>query len=180
MVATLAVVAALAIFFWPDNVDPQDSATLQYIRAGQKQTTSGTEAINDRAAAEKSLAQTRGTKAIKNSPAAEDLFLALSTRLSALRDAMTRIQRDNAELAEQLSAIRTQMAQDNALVAEQLKTLTQMARGPTEPLEEGHGHMAGVLAMGSEESLRPQAPLPQSRQTPAIPKHRQIVMRNWF
>ena len=58
VVATLAVIAPLAIFFRPDNIDPQ-SATLQYIRAGQQQTTSGTEAINDRPAAEKFLAQTR-------------------------------------------------------------------------------------------------------------------------
>ena len=161
VVATLAVVAALAIFFWPDNVDPQDSATLQYIRAGQKQTTSGTEAINDRAAAEKSLAQTRGTKAIKNSPAAEDLFLALSTRLSALQDAMTRIQRDNAELAEQLSAIRTQMAQDNALVAEQLKALTQMM-----------AHRAPVLAMGSDERERRPATTGSNATSPAATRSR--------
>jgi len=56
---------------------------------------------------------------------------------------MTRILRDNADLAEQLRATQTQMAQDNALVAEQLKALTQMmARRP------------GVLANGSDEGER--------------------------
>jgi flagellar biosynthesis component FlhA len=180
VVATLAVAGAAAIFFWPDNTDPQVSATLQNIRAGQQQTTSGIGATNDRPAAEKFLAQTRGTKAVKDSLAAEDLFMALSARLSALQDAVTRMQRDKAELAEQVRAIQKQMAQDNALVGEQLKALTQMAVGPTEQLEESHENAAAVLAMGSEESLRPQTPLPQPRQTPAIPKRRQIVMRNWF
>jgi septal ring factor EnvC (AmiA/AmiB activator) len=143
VVATLAVVAPLAIFFRPDNIDPQVSATLQYIRAGQQQTTSGIEAINDRPAAEKLLAQTRGTKAINNSLAAEHQFIALSARLSTLQDAMTRMLRDNADLAQQLRATQTQMAQDNALVAEQLKALTQiMARRP------------GVLAKGSDEGER--------------------------
>ena len=142
-VATLAVIAPVAIFFRPDSVDPQVSATLQYIQAGQQQTTSGIEAINDRPAAEKFLAQTRGTKAINNSLAAEDQFIALSARLSTLQDAMTRILRDNADLAERLRATQTQMAQDNALVAEQLKALTQMmARRP------------GVLANGSDEGER--------------------------
>ena len=143
VVATLAVIAPVAIFFRPDSVDPQVSATLQYIQAGQQQTTSGTEATNDRPAAEKFLAQTRGTKAINNSLAAEDQFIALSARLSTLQDAMTRILRDNADLAEQLRATQTQMAQDNALVAEQLKALTQMmARRP------------GVLTNGSDEGER--------------------------
>ena len=74
VVATLAVAGAAAIFFWPDNTDPQVSATLQNIRAGQQQTTSGIGATNDRPAAEKFLAQTRGTKAVKDSLAAEDLL----------------------------------------------------------------------------------------------------------
>jgi septal ring factor EnvC (AmiA/AmiB activator) len=134
VVATLAVAGAAAIFFWPDNTDPQVSATLQNIRAGQQQTTSGIGATNDRPAAEKFLAQTRGTKAVKDSLAAEDLFMALSARLSALQDAVTRMQRDNAELAEQVRAIQKQMAQDNALVGEQLKALTQMAVGPPSSL----------------------------------------------
>ena len=142
VVATLAVIAPVALFFRSDNVDPQVSATLPYIRAGQQQTTTGI-AINDRPAAEKFLAQTRGTKAINGSLAAEDQFIALSARLSTLQDAMTRILRDNADLAERLRATQTQMAQDNASVAEQLKALTQMmARRP------------GVLAMGSEERER--------------------------
>ena len=142
VVATLAVIAPVALLFRSDNVDPQVSATLQYIRAGQQQTTTGI-AINDRPAAEKFLAQTRGTKAINDGLAAEDQFIALSARLSTLQDAMTRILRDNADLAQQLRATQTQMAQDNASVAEQLKALTQMmARRP------------GVFAMGSEERER--------------------------
>jgi hypothetical protein len=125
VVATLAVVAPLAIFFWPDKADPQVNA---------QETTSGIEAINDRPAAEKFIAQTRGTKAINNSLAAEDQFIALSARLSTLQDAVTRILRDNAALAEQLRATQTQMAQDNALVAEQLNALMQMmARGNEKP-----------------------------------------------
>ena len=125
VVATLAVVAPLAIFFWPDKVDPQVNA---------QETTSGIEAINDRPAAEKFLAQTRGTKASNNSLAAEDQFIALSARLSTLQDTMTRILRDNADLAEQLRATQRQMAQDNALVAEQLNALMQMmARGNEKP-----------------------------------------------
>jgi hypothetical protein len=138
VVITLAAIAPVAIFFWPDNIDRQVSATLPFIRAGQQQTTTGI-AINDRPVAEKF----RGTKAINDSLAAEDQFIALSARLNTLQDAMTRILRDNAALAEQLRATQTQMAQDNALMAEQLKTLTQMmARRP------------GVVAMGSEEGER--------------------------
>jgi hypothetical protein len=158
VVATLTVIAPIALFFRPDTVDPQVSATLQYIRAGQQQTTSGTEAINDRPAAEKLLAQTRGTKAINVSLAAEDQFIALSARLSTLQDAMTRIQRD---LAEQLRATQTQMAQDNALVAEQLKALTQMMAG-----------RAGVLAMGSEERERRRAKNGSTATAPAATRSR--------
>ena len=125
LVATFAVFAPLAIFFRADNVDPQASA---------QETASGLEGTNDRAAAEKFLAQTRGTKAIDNSLAAQDQFIALSARLSALQEAIRRILRDNADLAEQLRATQTQMAQDNALVAEQLNALTQMmARGNERP-----------------------------------------------
>jgi hypothetical protein len=124
VVATLAVFAPLAIFFRPDNIDPPVSA---------QETIGGMEVINDRRAAEKILAQTRGTKAINDSLAAEDQFIALSARLSALQEAVTRILRDNAELAEQLRATQIQMAQDNALVAEQLNTLTQMARSNEKP-----------------------------------------------
>jgi hypothetical protein len=155
VVATLAVIALVAVFFLPDNIDPRVRATL---RAGQQQTTSGIAAINDRPAAEKFLAQTRGTRAISDSLAAEEQFMALSARLSTLQDAMTRILRDNADLAEQLRAAQTQitqMAQDHASVAEQLKGLTQMmARRP------------GGLAMGSEERERrhrttPRKPIPE-------------------
>ena len=60
--------------------------------------------------------------------------MALSARLSALQDAVARMQRDNAELAEQVRAIQKQMAQDHALVAEQLNALMQMvARGNEKP-----------------------------------------------
>ena len=124
VVATLAAIAAMALFFWsrsPDNIDPQVSATLRDIRAGQQQITSGIEAVNDRLAAERldlkmlsdRLAQTRGTKAINDSHAAEDQFIALEARLSALQSAMARILGDNTELAERLKAIQAQMALGN-------------------------------------------------------------------
>ena len=168
VVATLAAIAAVAIFFWFGNNDPQVSATLQYIRAGQQQTTSGIEAINDRLEAERLdlkmlsdqfLAQTSGKKAINDTHAVEDKFIALEARLSALQNATARILRDNAELAERLKLIQAQMAQ------------------PPRSLRRA---MASVLAKDSEESLRPQTPLPQPNPTPAIPKRRQDVMRNWF
>jgi hypothetical protein len=131
VIITLAVIAPVAIFFWPDNIDPQISVTSPYIRTAQQQTTTGI-AVNDRPVAEKFLA--------------EDQFIVLSARLNTLRDAMARILRDNAALVEQLRATQTQqtqMAQDNALVAEQLKALTQMiTRRPR------------VVAMGSEERER--------------------------
>jgi hypothetical protein len=47
----------------------------------------------------------------------------------ALQNAVTRILRDNAELAERLKETQAQMAQDNAAVVEQLKALTEAARG---------------------------------------------------
>jgi len=140
--------------------------------------------------------------------AAESQFIVLSARLSTLHDAMTRILRDNAALVEQLKVTQTritQMAQDNAALAEQLRAtqtrITQMAQdkavvteqlkvvltqmalnnaGAAEKLEESHEHMARALAKDSEESLRPQAPLPRPIPAPAIPQRRQIVMRNWF
>jgi hypothetical protein len=190
VIVTLAVIAGVTIFFWTDDID----------FAGQQPTM----AINDRSAAEKILAQTGGTKAINKSLAAEDQVIALSARLSTLQDAMTPILHDNAALAEQLRATQTritQMAQDNAALAEQLRAAqtritlmaqdkavvaeqpTQMAfnnASAAEKLEESHEHMAGTLAKDSEESLRPQAPLPRPIPTPAIPQRRQIVMRNWF
>ena len=163
VVATLAVIAPVAIFFRPDSVDPQVSATLPYIRAGQQQTTTGI-AINDRPAAEKFLAQTRGTKAINDGLAAEDQFIALLARLSTLQDAMTRILRDNAALAEQLKAAQTQitqMTQNNASVAEQLKALTQMM-----------AHRAPVLAMGSDERERRPATTGSNATSPAATRSR--------
>ena len=132
VVAALAAVAAVAVFFWPNDIDPEVRATLRYVGAGQQQTTSGIKAINDSLAAER-----RDLKMLS------DQFLALAARQSTLQDDATRILRNNAELAERLKATETQMAQDNASVAEQLKALTQMmARRP------------GVLAMGSEERER--------------------------
>jgi hypothetical protein len=163
-VVALAAIAAGAIFFWSGWPDKtlilKLSATLRDIRAAQQQTTSGTKATND-------------------SPAAEDQFIALEARLSALQNAVTRILRDNAELAERLKETQAQMAQDNASVAQQLKALTHRddANAPTRSLRRA---MAGVLAKDSEKSLRPQTPLSQPNPTPAIPKRRQDVMRNWF
>jgi hypothetical protein len=195
VVATLAAIAAVAIFFWPgwpDNKDPQVSAALREIWAGQQETTIGIEAINDRLADERRdlkmlsdqfLAQTSGKKTINDGLATEDQFTVLAARLSALQNAMTRILRDNAELAERLKETQAQMAQDNASVAEQLKALTPMARynaSAAKKLEQSREHMAGVFAKDSEESLGPQTPLPQPSATPAIPKRRQNVMRNWF
>jgi hypothetical protein len=167
VVAPLAVIAAVAIFFLsrpPDNIDPQ---ALRDIRAGQQQTTSELEAINDRLAAERLdlkmlsdefLAQTSRKKAINDSHAAEDQFIALEARLSALQSAMARILGDNAELAERLKLIQARVAQ------------------PPRSLRRA---MASFLAKDSEESLRPQTLL-QPNPTPAIPKPRQNVMRNWF
>jgi uncharacterized phage infection (PIP) family protein YhgE len=81
------------------------------------------------------------------------------------------------------NAAEDQLAHDNASVVEQLKALTQMARdnaSAAEKLEENREHTASVFAKGSKESLRPQTPFAQPSPKPAIPKRRQIVMRNWF
>ena len=151
VVVILAVVAPAAISLWLRGIDPQVDAKLQNIQAGQQQTTSGIEPINDR-------------------PAAEGQFIVLSARLSTLHDAMTRILRDNAALVEQLKVTQTritQMAQDNAALAEQLRAtqtrITQMAQdkavvteqlkvvltqmalnnaGAAEKLEESHGQFS--------------------------------------
>ena len=107
-----------------------------------------------------------------------DQFLPLAARLTTLQDDATRILRNNAELAERLKATETQMAQDNASVAEQLKALTQMARdnaSAVEQLKERHEQMAGLLAKVSEESLRPQTPLPPPHPTPAMPKRKPVA-----
>jgi hypothetical protein len=139
--ATLAVITPAAIFFWPDNNDPRR------VRATfRQQTTSGIEGINDRPAAEKFLAQTRGTKATNDSLAAEDQLIALSARLSTLQEAMTRILRDNAGLAQQLRATQAQMAQDNASVAEQLKALTQNRSQPRADENSGAAGRSSELA----------------------------------
>jgi hypothetical protein len=151
----LAATAAVAIFFWPGspaNFDPQVTATLRNIQAAPQQTTSGTKPINDSNAAEDQLA----------------------TRLSGPP-------RENAELSERLTEIPVQRAQDNASVAEQLKPLTHPDNASAaEKLRESREHMAAALAQDSKESLRPQTHLPQPNPTPAIPKRRKDVMRNWF
>ena len=146
---------------------------------------------NDRLDAERSdlkmlsdqfLAQTSGKKPINDSPAAKDQSIALAARLTALQDAMARNRLDNAEIAERLKETQAQMAQDNASVVEQLKALTQMVRdnaSAAKKLEGSHEHMASAFAKDSDQSLRPQTPLPQPSATPAIPKRRN-VMRNWF
>jgi hypothetical protein len=158
-VVALAATAVLAIFFWlgwPDNIV---SATLRDIRAAQQQTTSGKKAVND-------------------SHTAEDRFIALAARLSALENAMARILGDYAEL-QRLKVTQAQMAQDNASVAEQLKALTHRDNASAaEKLQGSRENMAGALAQDSGEILRPQLPHPNP--TPAIPKRRQDVMRNWF
>jgi hypothetical protein len=163
-VIALAAIAAGGIFFWtgwPDNnLILQVSAALRDVRVGQQQTTSGTKAIND-------------------SHAAEDQFIELAARLSALENGMTRIRRDNVELAERLKATQAQMAQDNASVAEQLKALIHRDNASTPPRSLRRA-MARVLAKDSEESPQPQTPLPQLNPTPAIPERRRNVMRNWF
>jgi len=167
VVAALAAAAAVVVFFWPNDIGPGVRATLQYVGAGQQQTTSGIEAINDSLAAER-----RDLKMLS------DQFLALAARQSTLQDDATRILRNNAELAERLKATETQMAQDNASVAEQLKALTQMARdnaSAVEQLKESHEQMAGLLAKVSEESLRPQTPLPPPHPTPGMPKRKPVA-----
>jgi len=117
VVAALAAAAAVVVFFWPNDIGPGVRATLQYVGAGQQQTTSGIEAINDSLAAER-----RDLKMLS------DQFLPLAARLTTLQVDATQILLNNAELAERLKATETQMAQDNTSVAEQLKALTQMAR----------------------------------------------------
>jgi hypothetical protein len=104
-----AVIAVVAIFFWSDTNDPQVSAALHNIGAGQN-TTSEIRAISDSLEAER-----RDLKMLS------DQFLALASRLSAVQENTTLILRNNAELAERLKTTQTQIAQDNALVAEQLK-----------------------------------------------------------
>lgn len=169
VVAALAVIVPATILFWPDGTDPEVRATLQFIGAGQQQTTNGITAISD------SLAAERGD--LKK---LSDQFTALSARVSTLQEAMTRIQRDNAELAEQLKVTQTQMVQENVSVTEQLNGLTQMARSnvsAAEQLKESHEQIASALARVSVERLRPQVhllqpSLPLPRPAPAVPKRK--------
>jgi len=158
-VVALAAIVAWAIFFWSSSSDPQVSATLRDIQAAQQQTTSGTKAINDSNPAEDQLAH-------DNASVAEQL-----------KDLT---HRDNAELAERLNE-KAQMARDKASVESKAVTHRRARdKAAAEKLEESREHMAGAFAKASEETLRPQTPLPQPSATPAIPKRRQIVMRNWF
>jgi hypothetical protein len=119
-------------------------------------------------------------KSRSNAPGWEDLtpsdrwLVALSARLSTLREAMTRILRDNAGLAEQLKATQTQMAQDNASVAEQLKALTEMM-----------SRRSGILAMGSEEQERGQVTIGSTATAPAAARSQTAHRKNrashaWF
>jgi hypothetical protein len=79
------------------------------------------------------------------------------------------------------NAAEDQLAHDNASAAEQLKDLTHRDNASAgEKLEENREHTTSVFAKDSEESLRPQTPFAQPSPKPAIPKRRQIVMRNWF
>src|SRR6516164_5537695 len=187
VVVILAVVAPAAISLWLRGIDPQVDAKLQNIQAGQQQTTSGIEPINDR-------------------PAAEGQFIVLSARLSTLQDAMTRVLRDNAALAEQLKAAQTQitqMAQDNAALAEQLGAaqtqiaqmaqdhavlaerfgatqtqITQMAQNNAsvaeqlKALTQMMAHRAPVLAMGSDERERRPATTGSNATSPAATRSR--------
>ena len=184
-VATLATIAAVGMSFWLGWPDNHNDPTLREIWAGQQETTTGIDAINNRLDAERRdlktlsdqfLAQSRGKRAINDSPAAEEL----APRLTALQNATTRILRDNAEIAERLKETQAQMAQDNASVAEQLKALTQMARDNAEKRGGSREHVAGAFAKDSDESLRPQTPLTRQSTTSAIQKRRKNVMRNWF
>jgi septal ring factor EnvC (AmiA/AmiB activator) len=185
VVATLAVIAAVAIYWF----GTQANATLGEIWASQQVTTVEIEAINDRLDAERRdlsdqfSSQTSGKNAINDSLAAErddlkrltDQFKELAARLTALQDAMTRIPRDNAEIAERLKETQAQMAQDNGSVAEQLNALTQMVRdnaSAAEQLEENHEQTTVALAKDTEESLRSPIPLPRPHPTAAVPKRR--------
>ena len=166
-VATLATIAAVGMSFWLGWPDNHNDPTLREIWAGQQETTTGIDAINNRLDAER-----RDLKMLS------DQFLALAARQSTLQGDATRILRNNAELAERLKATETQMAQENASVAEQLKALTQMARdnaSAVEQLKESHEQMAGLLAKVSEESLRPQTPLPPPHPTPGMPKRKPVA-----
>jgi hypothetical protein len=71
-------------------------------------------------------------------------------------------------------------AHDNASAAEQLKDLTHRDNASAAEKLENREHTASVFAKDSEEGLRPQTPFARPSPTPAIPKRRQIVMRNWF
>lgn len=160
VVAILAIVAAVIVFLWSINDDPQVAATL---RASQT-TTSEIKAINDGLAI-----QRRDLKVLF------DQLSALTARLSVLQEDTTLILRDSAALAERLKATQTQMAQDNALAAEQFKALTQMVRdnaSATAQLRESHEQVDGALARGSEESLEFRPPLPKPRPTLAIARRK--------
>ena len=140
VVVILVAIAPVAISFLLHDIDPQVDDTLQYTRAGQQQTTSGTEATNDR-------------------PAAESQFIVLSARVSALQDAMTPILRDNAALAEQLRATQTQiteMAQDKVALAEQLRAtqtqITEIARDKAAVAEQLKATQTQITQMAQDNA----------------------------
>ena len=117
--------------------------------------------------------------------AAGDIFFWSSwsdSQVSAtLRDSAQQLTTSGTKAINDSNAAENLLVQDNASVAEQLEALTHHDDAiAAEKLEGSHEHVAGVLAQGSEESLRPQTPLPQPPPTPSIPKRRQDVMRNWF
>ena len=155
VIAALVAIADLAIFFWPDNVDPEVRAALRFIGAAQQQTTSGVEAISNSLAAEQRSLKTLSDK----------LFV-LAAGLSRLQGDATQILQKNTELAERLDATQTQMAEDNALAAGQLKALTQMVRdsaSAAEQLKVSQDQMLGVIAKMSEDSVRAAVLLPVAR-----------------
>ena len=170
--AALAIIVPIAIVFWPDGIDPEVRATLQFIRAGQQQATNGITALNDSLAVERAELKKLS-----------DQSTALAARVSTLQDAMTRIQRDNAELTEQLKVMQTQMAQETASVTEQIAALTQLARDTANSaaqLNDSREQTGSILARVSDESLQSQAPLlqpplPQRRPTLAVPKRKPIA-----
>jgi hypothetical protein len=155
VIAALVAIADLAIFFWPDNVDPEVRAALRYVGAAQQQTTSGVEAISNSLAAEQ-----RSLKVLS------DKLFVLTTGLSKLQGDATQILQKNTELVERLDATQTQMAEDNALSAGQLKALTQMVRdnaSAAEQLKVNQDQMVGAIAKISEDTVRPAVLLPMAR-----------------
>jgi uncharacterized coiled-coil protein SlyX len=97
VIAALAAIADLAIFFWPDNIDPEIRTALRFIGSSQRQATNGVEAINDSLAAEQ-----RDLKMLS------EKFLLLTARLGTLQADATQILRKNTELTDRLNATQAQ------------------------------------------------------------------------